>query len=255
MNCRIFHRSLEDYLQGGLDFSSRFGMERHAQQCLHCGKDLADAQSLHRMMTELTRVKAPSNFESLVSDKIAARKTHGAFSRIRSFGIYGFSWPSWRKLALATSSLALLGFGIFYASHRQTLDPSPGLISEKPQIISPTASPVPEKPQAVSPSPSLVAKKPQTIDIKKKDIFQANLEAPVSKPPVDSEVPTVAEAKQFPPPIDFEALENQGITDVEAVDYLLVGPDNYPALDRLPKKLYMPYGQASEEYFIRNVSH
>jgi len=241
MNCRTFHRSLEDYLQGGMDFSSRFGLERHAQQCLHCGKDLADAQNLHRMTAELTRVKAPSNFESLVGDKIAARKTHGTFSRIRSFGLYGFDWFSWRKLALATSSLAVLGFGIFYASHQQTLSPVRGLISEKPPSISPAPSPVPEK--------SL------PINVKPKDDFQASLKAPVMQPKVAPEVPRVAEEKQYPPPIDFDALESQGITEVEAADYLLVGPDNHPALDKLPKKLYMPYGQASEEYFIRNVSH
>jgi hypothetical protein len=241
MNCRTFHRSLEDYLQGGMDFSSRFGMERHAQQCLHCGKDLADAQSLHRMAAEITRVKAPSNFESLVGNKIAARKTRGAFSRIRSFGIYGFDWPSWRKLALATSSLAVLGFGIFYASHQQALSPVPSLVSGKPPSI--------------SPAPSLVAEKPKSIDIKKKDDFQGNLKASVSKPSVAPEAPSFAEAKQSPPPIDFDALESQGISEAEAVNYLLVGPDNHPAADRLPKKLYMPYVQANEEYFIRNVSH
>jgi hypothetical protein len=241
MNCRTFHRSLEDYLQDGLDFSSRFGMERHAQQCLHCGKDLANAQSLRRMTADLTRVKAPSNFESLVSDKIAARKMRGPFSRIRSFGIYGFELPSWRKLALATSGLAILGFGIFYASHRQMLSPEPSLISEKPQSISPAPNPVPEKVEPVK--------------VKTKESFQASLKAPVSKPKVAAESTDVADAKQYPPPIDFDALEKQGMAQAEAVNYLLVSPDNHAAPDRLPKKLYMPYGQTSEEYFIRNVSH
>jgi hypothetical protein len=60
MDCRKFHRDLEDYLEDGLDFSSRFGVERHAQQCIHCGKVLSNAQQLRRMTRQIEKVKAPS---------------------------------------------------------------------------------------------------------------------------------------------------------------------------------------------------
>ena len=106
MNCRTFHRTLEDYLEGGLDFSGRFGMERHAQQCISCGKEMSDAQRLRRMVSELQRVKAPANFEASVLREIGMRKAHGRFSGFRSLWIYGFEWPSFRKLALASSCLA-----------------------------------------------------------------------------------------------------------------------------------------------------
>ena len=230
-------------------------MERHAQQCLHCGKDLANAQSLRRMTAGLARVKAPLNFEALVSDKIAAHKMRGTFSLMHSFGIFGFEWLSWRKMALAASSLAILGFGIFYAAHRQTFSPEPGLSAAKPQSADPVQTLIPETPPSASPAPSLVAEKPQSIAVQKKEDPPGTLSASAPEPPVVSEAASVAEAKQYPPPIDFDALESQGAIQAESVDYLLLGPDSHPALDRLPKKLYMPYGQASEEYFIRNVSH
>ena len=40
MNCRTFQKNLEDYLADGLDFAGRFGMERHARQCISCGKEM-----------------------------------------------------------------------------------------------------------------------------------------------------------------------------------------------------------------------
>ena len=143
---------------------------------------------------------------------------------------------------MATSSLAILGFGIFYAAHRQMLSPAPGLISEKPQ--------------SSRPAPDPVSKKMEPAKIKTVESFQASLKAPVSRPKTTAKAVDVADAKQYPPPIDFDALEKQqGMAQAEAVDYLLVSPDNHVAPDKLPKKLYMPYGQPSEEYFIRNVSH
>ena len=37
--------------------------------------------------------------------------------------------------------------------------------------------------------------------------------------------------------------------------YLVPGPDNRQIIVRLPKTIQMRYGQPSEEYYIRNVSH
>ncbi len=125
MNCRTFHRTLEDYLEGGLDFSGRFGMERHARQCLSCGKEISDAQQLRRMVSELQRVKAPSDFETSVLREISMRRAHGRLSGFRNFLMHGLEWPSFRKLALASSCLAILCFGIFYASHRTVFNQAP----------------------------------------------------------------------------------------------------------------------------------
>ena len=122
MDCRTFHKNLEDYLEGGLDFSGRFGMERHAQQCIGCGETLAGAQRLRQMASGLKRVKAPPDFESSVLNKIAAHKSQGRFSGLRSLWIYGIEWPSWRKLSLASSSLIVLGLVLFYAYHRPAPD-------------------------------------------------------------------------------------------------------------------------------------
>ena len=43
--------------------------------------------------------------------------------------------------------------------------------------------------------------------------------------------------------------------ETEYVEHVLAGPDDLPITVRLPKKIRMQYGQTSEEYFIRNVSH
>ena len=106
MDCKTFHKNLEDYLEDGLDFAGRFGMERHAQQCIGCGKDMADAQQIRRMVSELERVKAPDSFEASVISEIGKRKWDARSTGIRRFWIYGPEGPQWRKLALASSSLA-----------------------------------------------------------------------------------------------------------------------------------------------------
>src|SRR5512143_3119792 len=107
MDCRKFRNNLEDYLQGELDFPGRFGMERHAQQCLHCGQDVADAQKLGEMTRELKRVKAPPNFEATVLARIRARNVR----RSRKFWRYWEylpEWVSWRSAAVGVSAAALV---------------------------------------------------------------------------------------------------------------------------------------------------
>ena len=49
----------------------------------------------------------------------------------------------------------------------------------------------------------------------------------------------------------------QEVQDMDYVEYLMPGPDSRPVRVRLPlpKIIPMNYGQMSEEYFIRNVSH
>ena len=114
MDCRKFHRNLEDYLEDGLDFPGRFGMERHAQQCIHCGRVVSDAQRLRQMAHQLERVKAPADFESRLLEEIGKRKALGRFSGLRRFWLYGFDMPSPRRLVLASSCVAVVAMGIFF---------------------------------------------------------------------------------------------------------------------------------------------
>jgi len=185
MNCRNFCRNLEDYLDGGLDFASRFGMERHAEQCFACGKELADARGLRRLAASLARVKAPAGFEARVSREIALRKSQGIFAHVRNYLAFGFEW---RRFAFAAAVCACLIFGIVSAR-------------------------------------------------------QIWLQAPA---------PAVAENSGYADEEFDEAPEN---LEMEAMDLLLVSPDNHYTPEKLPRKIYVRYGSPSEEYFIRNVSH
>ncbi len=231
MNCRTFHRNLEDYLQDGLDFSDRFGMERHAQQCISCGKELNDAQKLHGMVHELQRVKAPPNFESAILNKIAARKARDRFSVIRSFWIYGFELPSWRKMILASSGLAVLGLGIFYASrHTALIEPA----SPPPTVVSAPAKEI-EKPG-------------RRIDTK--DEPGANTERPFAKQPAAAQVRKALGTIKPSSPSGQEYSLDRGFSDTEYVEYQVIGPGNHPLTIRFPR-----YRQMSEENFIQNVSH
>lgn len=233
MDCRTFHRNLEDYLEGGLDFSGRFGMERHAQQCLRCGKELSDAQQLKGIVSGLQRVKAPANFESSLLREIASRKGHGRFWSLRTFWIYGFEWPSWRKMAFATSGLLFLSLGIFYSLHRPGLE----TVSNAPAL-----PPVP--PEAVV----QVKKVPPGPD--------PEAGAVLPKPAPPDEAPRLAQkAQPVVPQVEPEAMAVRESPEMDYVEYMLPGPDNYAVPVRLPKKIPMRYSQMSEEYFIRNVSH
>ena len=229
MNCRTFHRNLEDYLEDGLDFSGRFGMERHAQQCIRCGKEMAGALRLRQMASELVRVKAPLNFESSVLHEIGMRKAHGRFSGIRSFWIYGLEWASWRKLALASCSLIFLGFGMFYLSHRTAPDS------------------VPTPPMAVS--------KPSAAVMETKNNPGAIAAIPARPKPVAIKTPKPAIKANPPESLAQERFAVEDELDAEYIDYMGEGPDNRPMPIRLPKRIRMQHGPASEEYFIRNISH
>ena len=227
MDCRTFHRNLEDYLEGGLDFSGRFGMERHAQQCIRCGKELAGAQKLSHMALELRRVKAPENFEASVLDKIARRKTRSGFSWIRRFLIYGIEWPSWQKLALAASSVAIIGIAAIPLYHRMV--PGPG------------------------PVPSVASSRTAPAEIPKSAVTE-----PVQntiEPAETKEIARVSASLETPRPLKRAHMPDLESTETEYLEYQVTGPDNRPVTIRLPKRIRMQYGQASEEYFIRNVSH
>jgi len=70
--------------------------------------------------------------------------------------------------------------------------------------------------------------------------------------------PAVAENLDYTEEPEYlEALENfiPESFKMEALDLLLVSPDNRHTPEQLPRKIYVRYGPPSEEYFIRNVSH
>ena len=187
MNCRNFHRNLEDYLDGKLDFAGRFGLERHADQCFACGKNLAAALELRRLAASLAHVKAPVDFEARISHEIAIIKSQGIFARVRNYLFFGFEW---RRFAFAGAVCAALLFGIVSARW----------------------------------------------------IILRN--EPVS---------TVAESLN--PTIEEEFEEAPDNYKKDALDLLLVSPDNHYTPEQLPRRIYLRYGPPSEEYFIRNVSH
>jgi len=186
MDCRNFHRNLEDYLNGGLDFAGRLGIERHAEQCFACGKELADARELRLMAASLTRVKAPADFEARLRREIALRKSQGISVRIRNYLAFGLQW---RRFAFAAAVCAALVFGIFSAQYIRR----------------------------------------------------------------DAPVPTVAENSNSAMETELEeAPEN---FKLEALELLLVSPNNFQTPEQLPRKIHVRYGPPSEEYFIRKVSH
>jgi hypothetical protein len=261
MNCRMFHRNLEDYLEGGLDFSGRFGMERHAGECIRCGKELADARNLSRLAAGLVRVRAPEGFEEALCGRIAARKSRGFLPRLRRFGTYGFALPSPGALALAACSAVVLGFGAFYALGPDALEPGSARRMETAGREVQRAEPIRAEQAQAEPAPSLPAR---TEAVEVAVVPAVERESPEALPepaavaePVAEAPVSVAASNSTPSPRTPEARFQWNRQDygMEVVDYLLVGPESYALPDRLPKKLYVKYGQPSEEYFIRNVSH
>jgi hypothetical protein len=235
MDCRKFHQNLEDYLEDGLDFPGRFAMERHVQQCIRCGKELAVAQRLRRMVREMDRVKAPSNFELSVLNEIGKLKTDGRFSRLKRFWVYGFELPSIRKLALASSCLAILAFGIFYFSADKSGPKAP-----KPASI-PSALAV-QQPARVDQTP-VPAPAPAKIAVVRP---RSPLSRGGSKP----------EELTKPPDPEREKIVEEELAETDYVELQVIGPDNRPVpVYRQPNKPRFRDGQSDEDSYFRNVSH
>lgn len=237
MDCRKFQKNLEDYLEGGLDFPGRFGMERHARQCFHCEKELAGAQKLGQMARELTRVSAPPNFESALLSRIQVRGERSRFMSLRRFWVYDY--PSWRTVAMGTATLAFLSVGILLMFKTQWT----GRESQAPDI-----------PLAGSPAQASGSSGANTAYDSARNSMSpaATLEKSDPRPPAPIAIVS-------PPERGGYSAEDQGfygqIEPSEYVDYLVPGPGDRPMIVRLPKTIRMKYGQPSEEYFIRHVSH
>jgi hypothetical protein len=230
MDCRKFQRQLEDYLEGGLDFPGRFGMERHARQCFGCGQELSGAQKLGQMARDLKRASAPPDFEVALLRRIHAQRPHSRFFSLRRFWVYGFDHPSWRLVALAGTALMLLGLGVFLAVHRAGYDQ--------------------QTPAAWLPDNS--ASVPSRPDVR------LAVETPAKAETV--KVGRIAPVTLSPPQVraGLSADEDRFAGQIEASDYgeyLVPGFGGRKMTVRLPNTIRMQYGQVSEDYYIRNVSH
>jgi len=236
MDCGAFHRNLEDYLEDGLDYSGRLSLERHGEQCFHCGQELALAQELHSMTAGLRSAAAPEGFEDAVLQRIRAHESCGrSWSAYRDW-ISGFEWWSWRRLAVASSSIAILAFTALYITYRSG--------SDKTQLSSSLSGISGDVPAEVLSEPQNIPLISAPLVSSRSAMMETEIGTPVTAIPrplangVDSEVGWRLES-----------------ADSEFVEYQIPGPDDRPLVVRLPKTIRMRYGQPSEEYFIRNVSH
>ena len=218
MNCRTFRINLEDYLQDGLDFTGRFGMERHARQCIHCGKEMADAQNLSRLVQGLERVKAPANFESSVLNEIGARKLRRSFFPSMRFMAFGFDMPAWHKYALAASALVALGLGVLYWQGHNSADPS--WTSNNPVDLNLTVQ-----------------------------------EDNIDNAAVNSALPPAFQTNPRFNRLGEGLSVNYQASESDYGEYTVIGPDNHPMVIPLPNTIKVEIRPPSEEYFIRNVSH
>ncbi len=237
MDCRRFHKDLEDYLDEGLDFRGRFGMERHAQQCIRCGKEMAAAQRLRRMVREMDRVKAPSNFEASVLNEIGNMQSRGCFSGLRRLWFYGFEFPSLRKLALASSCMALLAGGVFYFAASKSRRSMPEPLSSLPVPVNPKPVPVL--------APVTMNQKAETV--KSVPSRPKNLPLRAAADPEDL---------TQPPPPERERIVEEESMETDYVELQVIGPDNRPvSVYRQPTRLRYREAKTDEGYFLRNVSH
>jgi len=221
MDCRTFRGRLEDYLEGGLDFPGRFGMERHAQQCFSCGKIVADAQELSRKVRECKRVAAPPGFETAVMKRIQDAAAERRFRHPFLSWRWDFGRASWRLLAAGASSIALLGLGIFFTLR-----------------FAPRARPAPESPVVAAPARPA----PALADRNANPQRRADLSRQKSLEAMMRNVPD----------LPIESVES---SDSDYVELLIPDAGGRMRVVRLPGTIRMRYGQPSEQYFIRNVSH
>jgi hypothetical protein len=227
MNCRTFQKNLEDYLESGLDFAGRFGMERHARQCFLCGKELENAERLRRLVRGLDRVRAPRNFESVVLNEIASQKLHSRFSMFRRFLVFGFGMPSWKTYALAASGILAVGLGFYYWQGHEV----PGRSQ-----VSPLAAVEPVKP-VDSAATGKTQFSPNGFPALPMQDTIVNMNGRMPRTPMESLY------------VDYQASPS------DYREYRAVGPDNLPMIIPLPDRIQMQVSPPPEEYYLRNVSH
>jgi Putative zinc-finger len=240
MDCRKFQKNLEDYLEGGLDFAGRFGMERHAQQCYPCGRTESDAQKLKHLALEIKRVSAPPNFEAAVLARIHDRESGFFWGGLRRWWACGPEWPSWPSLALGVSGLSLFALATLFSLHHfGGTDPNGEIAAEQASASDPS-TPSPREESLTAAVPARSSSDPVT-------------ELPVNPSTVSPASSSVRRPRALS--IDELTVELANPAESDYVEYLVPGPGNRPVIMRLPNTIRMKYGQASEEHFIRNVSH
>jgi hypothetical protein len=221
MDCRRFRNDLDEYLQGGLDFAGRFGMERHAEQCFGCQRAARDAERLGRLARQVARVKAPENFEEVLLERIHARGVRrrpawaAALWRLWQYRSDEIAWRTLGAAAAAASALVVLGFGL--SGVLRTPSDAPAVAGSPP--AAPAVAPD-RQPFGWREAPSL------------------DFAAHGSRARSSADAPTRAE------PVDSDYIE-----------YTMPGPDDRELIMRLPQNIRMHYEQPSEDYFLRNVSH
>lgn len=229
MDCRTFHRKLEDYLEGGLDFPGRFAMERHARQCYACEREINGALSLRQAARGLRKVAAPADFERSLLARIQGEKSRFRFRKIRNLWLYSFEGFSWR-VAGVTALITVLFVGTLGYLHFEALTNRPaGSQAAMGRGADQDTERGPEQNQAAvgQPGDTAALSSLSAIDVRNFSRFGRDTWAiPYAEP-----------------------------GDADFIDIVVPGPDGQQLIMQLPRTIRMRYGQPSREYFIRNVSH
>jgi hypothetical protein len=223
MNCPTFHRQLEDYLEGGLDFPARFGMERHAKQCFACEKVVSEAQNLKRMARELQRVVAPANFEAQLLARIQADKAQHRCWKVRSFFLFGLDPLRWRTMGAVAATVVVVAGAIFLFHYGPWFN---GSMPGQSDMMGKSSTPLAGE-DARSMGGSAGAAAAPTVMGYPSGFLGSD---PWARPYVEP-------------------------GDSEYIEYLIPVSGDRQLVMRLPKIIRIRYDQPSQEYFIRNVSH
>ncbi len=235
MDCRTFHRRLEDYLEGGLDFPGRFGMERHAKQCYACEKDVNEALRLRQMAHELSRVVAPPDFEASLLARIRNEQPPRRFWQRQSWWLYGFEGFSWR-VASVTALITVFIVGTVSYIHLR-----PGL-NQQLQPGASVESPVSPRMEA---DPGMTVNEAGSTPEGAHDLTNATPQRASA-----SGLEGVGRAGR-----DTWTTPFADPADSEFVEFLVPVSGDRQLIMRLPRTIRMRLDQPSREYFIRNVSH
>jgi hypothetical protein len=229
MDCRTFHRKLEDYLEDGLDFPARFGMERHAKQCFACEKEVQAALRLRQMARELRRVGAPADFEGSLMIRIQNEKPQRRFWRFEELWLYSFEGFSWRVAGVTALVTFLMVGSIFYVYLGAGRGRSAATQAAVGSLTNPTAD--------------------RGVNAKLEAAGLSNPSAALSA----VSALDVARASRFG--VDNWATPYAEPGDSDLVDILVPFASDRQLIMQLPKTIRMRYAQPSREFYIRNVSH
>jgi hypothetical protein len=232
MDCRTYHRRLEDYLEGGMDFPARFGMERHARQCYACEKHVTEALHLRQRTRELARVGAPADFETSLLAKIREEKARHRFWKLESFWVYGFDRLSWRTAGAAATAVVLIAgavtlsrFGVRYFETEFRQSPDRTHLEQRYPGEGGDPASVPSR--LGTPGWGDPGNSGGALNVGASGYFGRDAWAiPYSEP-----------------------------GDSDYWEFLVPVSGDRQLIMRLPRTIRMRYDQPSQEYFIRNVSH